>query len=297
MISADIIACSHQPVKNDSVFIHYQINQGAYATALMSNTGSNHYQGVIPKQPGGSIIRYYLSAADQSGRHSTTPLIGSADPFQFESITTLLTTLPDTLWYNTYPEAWYGKYFRIQNDLATNVTLTALQMGGMEVPWWIDSISVPALPHLLAPGDTISVLVKVPIGVNNSPTINYYLDSLRITSTAGIQHVALMINADILNEAPSHDATAGLRSSYPNPFSGETAIPFILRSGDQVTLEIFDMRGRKIRTLLNDMKSAGLHKIIWNGNDDQGNRLPGGIYLYRLTTGNKISTKRMVLIR
>jgi agmatine/peptidylarginine deiminase len=297
MIDADILACSHQPVKNDSVFIHYKINQGAYNTSLMLNTGSNHYRGTIRKQPAGSVIRYYLSAADQSGRHSTIPLIGAGDPFKFQTINTQLTLVPDTLWYNNFVEAWLGLITQIHNNLSENVTLTTVQDQGFEVPWWVDSISAPSLPHTIVPGDSVAILIKVPIPVANSPVSGYYEDSLRITSSVGIQHLVIMINPEIINAIKDKQSSADLKTNFPNPFSTETNIPFTINKNGKVILEIFDLRGVKVRSLIAGQLIAGHRNVLWNGIDDQGNRLPGGIYLYKLTTERQTFTKRMVLIR
>ena len=296
-ISAAVIACSHQPVKNDSVFIHYTVDLGGYNSAPMVNTGLNHYQGVIPKQPAGSVIRYYLSAADQSGRHATVPLIGAGDPFEFQTINTRLTLVPDTLWFNTVGEAWSGKIIQLHNNLQENINLIDIEGHGFAVPWWVDSISVPSLPHLMIPGDSVAVRVMVPIPVGKSPATNYYLDSLRVTSSAGIQQEVIMINTDIISAIDDNQLSAELRSNFPNPFTEETTIPFNMRKNEKIILEILDMRGMKVRTLASGYYPAGLHHISWNGRDDRGNQLPGGIYLYRLGNDNQRLTKRMVLIR
>ncbi len=297
VINEEILACSQVPIKNDSVFINYRSNQGPYHSVLMSNTGSNHYTGNIPKQPAGSVVRYFLSAADESGRHASLPLRGSADPFRFQTVFTKLTAVPDTLWFHDAGEAWMGLIAQLHNNLDENVTLTDVQQWGTEIPWWVDSISAPSLPHTIIPGDSVAIKVKVPIPVNASPLTDYYIDSLRITASTGIQHIVLMINTDILQNTTSQDDFAELKQNFPNPFFAETTIPFITRQSGQVGLEIFDIHGMKVRSVVDGRFAAGYHQVSWNGTDDRGAALPGGIYLYRLITGNQTVTNRMVLIR
>ena len=101
MINADIIACSDSAVKNDSVLIWYKVNSGNFQAVGMSNTGANHYTGMIPMQPAGSTVKYYIFAADKSNRRATAPFIGAADPFTFTTAYTNIAAVPDTLWFIT----------------------------------------------------------------------------------------------------------------------------------------------------------------------------------------------------
>lgn len=70
-------------------------------------------------------------------------------------------------------------------------------------------------------------------------------------------------------------------SSYPNPFNPSTTISYQLVEDASVTLEIFDIVGRKVATLLNEQRNAGFHWVRWEGKDTDGKQLSSGIYLYR----------------
>jgi hypothetical protein len=295
-ITAEIINCSHQPVIPDSVLIHYKVNTGSFVTISMTGNGSSLFTGIIPQQPAGSVVRYYLSAADQSGRHSEMPFTGVSDPFKFQTIYTKLTFKPDTLWFHEHYEAFYGKLFSIHNNLTTGVSLNTVQMEGYDPPWWVDSLSVPALPFTINPEDSVTAIVKVPIPVEKNPQ-DYYADSLRITSSAGEQYLPIRINPDILNSADQTVPGAEIRANYPNPFMVETIIPYYSPRNGKVILEVYDIRGTLVRNLVNGYITAGLHKVVWDGTNDIGRMLPGGIYLCRLSTGNTIDTRRMVFIR
>lgn len=73
-----------------------------------------------------------------------------------------------------------------------------------------------------------------------------------------------------------------LGANYPNPFNPSTTIPFALASGGEVRLEVFNLLGQKVRTLLSERREAGSHTAVWNGRDERGRQLESGIYFYRL---------------
>ncbi len=73
-----------------------------------------------------------------------------------------------------------------------------------------------------------------------------------------------------------------LQQNYPNPFNPTTEIKYGLPVNGLTTLEIFNLRGQKVRTLVNEKKSAGYHHIVWDGRDDFGNSVASGVYIYRI---------------
>ena len=297
MVDADIIASSHQPVVNDSVMVHYQVNGGSYHLAPMLITSANHYRGFIPRQPAGSVIKYYLSAADQSGRHATAPFIGAADPFTFHTVYTNLTPVRDTLWFITFQDAIYGKITQLHNYTQGVIALNEVQPNGIFLPWYVDSISVAAMPHLVNPGDSVAVRVRIYILLNANPAILYATDSMRVTTSAGNFHVIIMINRDLLTSVSESVTPVDVGTSYPNPFSDVTSIPLEIRQRGPVTLEILDIRGTRVKTLASKIFEPGSTTLQWDGTDSRGKKLPGGIYLCRVTSSNITKTMRMVLIR
>jgi len=88
-----------------------------------------------------------------------------------------------------------------------------------------------------------------------------------------------------------------LYQNYPNPFNPYTEIKFNLPRSSNVTLDIYDITGRKVRTLINRKLSSGSHSVIWNGRNGTGRELSTGIYLYRLSTENCSDTKKMLLLK
>lgn len=88
-----------------------------------------------------------------------------------------------------------------------------------------------------------------------------------------------------------------LSQNYPNPFNPTTVIKFSIPNSQFVTLKVYDMLGREIRTLLNAEKTAGTYSIDWNAEDNLGLKVASGMYIYRITAGNFVATKKMVLIK
>ncbi len=100
--------------------------------------------------------------------------------------------------------------------------------------------------------------------------------------------------------APVPSALA-LSQNYPNPFSVGTSaitrISFTNPSAGHVSLEVYNLLGQKVRTLVNDFKSTGQSTVAWDGRDYNGNLLPAGIYMYKLSAGGKQHSRRLMLTR
>jgi flagellar hook assembly protein FlgD len=89
-----------------------------------------------------------------------------------------------------------------------------------------------------------------------------------------------------------------LHQNRPNPFNPTTTITFELAEATTVTLRIFDGSGRIVRTLLDAAnKARDFHSVTWDGNDDSGQRVASGLYIYRLQAGSTVLTRKMVLMK
>ena len=88
-----------------------------------------------------------------------------------------------------------------------------------------------------------------------------------------------------------------LNNNYPNPFNPVTTLRYDLSENSLVTITIYDMLGRKVKTLINQTQDAGYKSVIWNATNDYGKPVSAGIYLYQIQAGDYISTKKMVLLK
>ncbi|MGB2870106.1 MAG: FlgD immunoglobulin-like domain containing protein [Bacteroidota bacterium] len=91
--------------------------------------------------------------------------------------------------------------------------------------------------------------------------------------------------------------TSALGQNFPNPFNPSTSMEYSLRAPDYVRVVILDVLGREIRTIVNEEQKIGLHRIHWEGKNDVGQTVAGGVYFYRLETSDFVMTKKMLLIR
>ena len=88
-----------------------------------------------------------------------------------------------------------------------------------------------------------------------------------------------------------------LLQNFPNPFNTATRIDFYVPANGRVSLRVYDVRGRKVRTLVDRFLSRGKHFSIWNGRDGLGRRVASGLYICRLTAKDFKETKKMLLLR
>jgi flagellar hook assembly protein FlgD len=88
-----------------------------------------------------------------------------------------------------------------------------------------------------------------------------------------------------------------LYQNYPNPFNPATKIRFSLPASSHVKLDVYDIKGRKVATLVDGYRAAGNHTVIWEGRDSAGNLVASGIYFYRIEAGDLTGTKKMLLLK
>jgi hypothetical protein len=88
-----------------------------------------------------------------------------------------------------------------------------------------------------------------------------------------------------------------LHQNYPNPFNPVTTLRYDLPENDHVTIIIYDMLGRQVKTLMDQTQDAGYRSIIWDATNDYGNPVSAGIYLYQIQAGEYMQTKKMVLLK
>ncbi len=89
-----------------------------------------------------------------------------------------------------------------------------------------------------------------------------------------------------------------LRQNYPNPFNPSTIIAYQLPLNSEVRLEVYNIAGQLVRTLVDrEQQSAGTYAIAWDGRDESGNLLASGVYVYRIETENWVNSKKMLLLR
>jgi hypothetical protein len=99
-------------------------------------------------------------------------------------------------------------------------------------------------------------------------------------------------------EPPATPVQYGLKQNYPNPFNPSTEIRFNLAQSQNVELTIFDVKGKKVKTLHKGFVDADSEaSFVWNGTNENGKNVSSGIYFYKLVTSEKTETKKMLLVK
>ncbi|RLC55122.1 MAG: hypothetical protein DRH89_08335, partial [Candidatus Cloacimonadota bacterium] len=88
-----------------------------------------------------------------------------------------------------------------------------------------------------------------------------------------------------------------LGQNYPNPFNPTTTIAYNMLEDGNVSIEVFNIKGQLVKTLINDYKIAGDHTLVWEGTNNANHKVSSGIYFYKMKSGNYSSTKKMILMK
>ena len=97
------------------------------------------------------------------------------------------------------------------------------------------------------------------------------------------------------NQTPPAELT--LHQNYPNPFNPVTTISFTVPEKSMINLSVYNVEGKLVKTLIDESLDPGLKQRQWDGTGLQGAPVSSGVYFYRLQTGNKVLTKKMVLLK
>jgi hypothetical protein len=99
------------------------------------------------------------------------------------------------------------------------------------------------------------------------------------------------------NQTIDYPVIFKLNNCYPNPFNPVTTLHYDLPENGLVNITIYDMLGREVKTLVNQIQDAGYKSVIWDATNDYSKPVSAGIYLYQIQVGNYMQTKKMVLLK
>jgi len=154
------------------------------------------------------------------------------------------------------------------------------------------TISWGAIANTSIISDTVVTFSAYPEALNCQNQPEYCIDGDTLTFEVPI--FVQVVSAVTESFAPEQFS---LHQNYPNPFNPVTTLRYDLPENSLVNITIYDMMGRKVKTLLNQTQDAGYKSLIWDATNDYGKPLSAGIYLYQIQAGEYISTKKMVLLK
>jgi len=164
-----------------------------------------------------------------------------------------------------------GQNYNLTDSSGTIVFRTAF----FDVDYVVDAMAIP----------TGQMDIKV--------IVNQFNTTPQVTSRSSADFNPPVSNDDDVIVA----AGTQLLANYPNPFNPETTIRFSLENDAEVMVNIYNTRGQLVRSLVNGQKAAGMHSVVWNGMDDNGQSVSSGIYYYKMYAGKYSSTRKMILMK
>ena len=201
--------------------------------------------------------------------------------------------------YNFFQGKWGisgEKFIDPTTGLTTNFVLAGDPVTGQG---WIDGIQLPPAdrrcgsasgPFTMAPGDTQEVVIAVIVAGAHSGSdyLSAITELKSFASVAKSQFLLTDIN-DIKNQIPK---SFKLEQNYPNPFNPTTTISYLIPKASFVTLTIYDVLGKEVKTLVNKFQSVGKYNVTFNASN-----LSSGVYIYSIKAGNFSVSKKLVLMK
>lgn len=175
----------------------------------------------------------------------------------------------------------------------------------LRLPYGTDG-SVPSFHLLVDVGNTVGQFEVDTACVGPSTQLVFAVDSARISLSDTVVSRVPSFTKGVVTVTPTAVFEPGggslpsefrLNQNYPNPFNASTTIEFATSHDDQVSLEVYDLLGRRVKTLVEGHLPPTQYRAEWDGTDPDGKPLPSGIYVYRLTTGNVSESKKMILLK
>ena len=162
------------------------------------------------------------------------------------------------------------------------ITNTSLATGSHEAThvFAVQTITTPSILALLQEGTNVLAVV----GLNQTLTSNDVTLRIELEVTGGAD-----FPVDVANPGGESGDTV-----FPNPFVREAQFQFALQNSGEARLELFDVRGRRIRTVLAPRLAAGKQVVAWDGRDARGDGVAPGLYFYRLVTPERVQRGKVV---
>ena len=192
-------------------------------------------------------------------------------------------------------------YCDINNDSYNDVVTFGVTLSPYEVDIFLfyGGNTIPNQPDIIIPvNDNYSGVVQCGCnlgdfnGDGNKDIFIHNGNTGDPTSNATIYTMEISQSSD--EEITS--CSSFLLKNYPNPFNPETNISFQLEKESEIELNIYNIKGQKVKTITKDVFEKGFHELIWNGNDSSGKEVSSGVYLYKLNVNDKSKAVKKCLL-
>jgi hypothetical protein len=225
-----------------------------------------------------SVLRQIYVVADMTTEGTNFTLTACPTPSSLVASDTIINVI-EIAWnavahdsligYNVYRADWQnGEYIKLNSPPLTIPTFTDIGVLDSAVHWYY-----------------VTAVFQ---------SVGGQAESFASNKDAGSARILVGIGDD----GPAIPAEFFLADNYPNPFNPSTAISFGLPKDAFVKLDVFNLLGQKVKTLLSENQRAGYKRVVWDGRDNSNKAVASGVYFYRLSTdGDFEQTKKMLLVK
>jgi len=297
-INVNIRAFSNAALYSDSLFVSYKINQGVWQRLALTELVAGFYTAVFDQQAPGDTIRYFIHAADQSGRSMDHPYTAASDPHIF-SIT--------------------------GDSIAPTIVHEPMQsITNMDIP--IQFVAIITDNHLVQQAILETKIDDDPVqsfamtSDQNDTWIALYNTNFNATQTTFSYRIVASDNANPPNQSifPSANSWISIpidvmanddeisipiglqiNSISPNPFRASkhkaVSIDFASKLNQEVEIGIFNVRGQKIHSMRHLSKANGQNRINWYPLSQNSNNRTPGVYIIQLKAGKQVSSRKLII--
>lgn len=298
--NVNITAHSGQPLYSDSLFVAYKVNSGTWQRSYLVNTNNTNYSTMLSGFAVGDTIRYFVHAADYSGRSYDHPVFAALDPHLFviesDNIAPIIQHTPLASIGNSSGPATF--LAQVTDNNAVNQVVLRYKVDNSEIVEQImeyvgqDYYSYTHEPQFVA-GNSIFYYNITAYDSNLPPNVSQ-LPGADAWWTVPIQPVSVY---DSFVPAIAE----GIKNVYPSPFSlgsnDKLRISFYSDKSVPITWNIFNLRGQQIYERHSVSSGSGLQEIVWDGRDMSGNLSTSGIYFLRITMGQNSYKRRLLIVK
>jgi hypothetical protein len=280
--SAYIYPHSNMALYTDSLFVSYKANQGGWYVAPMMSIRENNFSTFVGNLAPGDTVRYYIHAADMSGRSINHPMTGQADPHLFWIVQD-----------NTPPIITHSP---IANVNQVPVTISAYVSDNFTVEsvnliYKVDSETEQVI-SMDAMGNNLWIVTFNPIITTQSQHLYYKIVAVDGSNPSNTGFAPMQGFYDVIILPTSNidyvDVPASFKTIYPNPFLPKegkaVTFSYQVSSNKQVTFKIYNIKGQEVKTLTSLPKSFGNQYINWDCKDNNERVVSAGIYLIKMET-------------
>ncbi|MFC1724284.1 NosD domain-containing protein [candidate division KSB1 bacterium] len=195
----------------------------------------------------------------------------------------------------TYLNGWWTLE-QIIGDLMADVEDLGLNKGNTNAL----TVKLENALKSLKKGKTKPAANKINAFINQ---VNAFISNGKISEEAGHElidtanYIIARINSGLYKAGSLLPETYTLYQNYPNPFNPETVIRYDIPQSSSVSIRIYNILGKEIKSLVNESKKAGYHRVVWDGTNNNGIKVSSGTYIYRISAGDFVKAKKMVLVK